>query len=257
MSFILAQICEMAISKKISKTRIEQDDIYSIPIDEFFKSAFSVDCVIFGYHERELKVLLIQRGTDPFQDYWALPGDLVYPYEDLDDSAKRVLNDLTSLSDVSMRQVHTFGKVNRHPLGRVITVGYIALVELMDINPLPSKWAKQTKWHSIKRMPKLAFDHKEILNESFRALKDIIVAEPLWSKVLPEKFTLTEFQAIFETILQREFDKGNFRKKINGLKFLKRLDESQQNVRHRPSSLYRFDAKLFKQYRDKGFVLEF
>ena len=257
MSFILSQICEMAISKKISKTRIEQDDIYSIPIDEFFKSAFSVDCVIFGYHERELKVLLIQRGTDPFQDYWALPGDLVYPYEDLDDSAKRVLNDLTSLSDVPMRQVHTFGKVNRHPLGRVITVGYIALVELMDINPLPSKWAKQTKWHSIKRMPKLAFDHKEILNESFRALKDILVAEPLWSKVLPEKFTLTEFQAIFETILQREFDKGNFRKKINGLKFLKRLDESQQNVRHRPSSLYRFDAKLFKQYRDKGFVFEF
>jgi 8-oxo-dGTP diphosphatase len=106
-------------------------------------------------------------------------------------------------------------------------------------------------------MPKLAFDHKEILNESFRALKDIIVAEPLWSKVLSEKFTLTEFQAVFETILQREFDKGNFRKKINGLKFLKRLDESQQNVRHRPSSLYRFDAKLFKQYRDKGFVFEF
>jgi hypothetical protein len=85
MSFIFAQICEMAISKKIAKTRIEQDDIYSIPIDEFFKSAFSVDCVIFGYHERELKVLLIQRGTDPYQDFWALPGDLVYPYEDLDD----------------------------------------------------------------------------------------------------------------------------------------------------------------------------
>jgi len=145
----LLKLSRMAISKNISKTRIEQDDLYSIPIDEFFKSAFSVDCVIFGYHEIELKVLLIQRGTDPFQDYWALPGDLVYPYEDLDDSAQRVLNDLTSLSDVSMRQVHTFGKVNRHPLGRVITVGYIALVELMDINPLPSKWAKQTKWHSI------------------------------------------------------------------------------------------------------------
>jgi len=247
----------MAISRKIAKARLEQDDFYSIPIDEFFKSAFSVDCVIFGYHESELKVLLIQRGTDPFNGFWALPGDLVYPYEDLDAAAARVLGDLTSLSEIQMRQVHTFGQVNRHPLGRVITVGYIALVEHTDINPLPSNWATQTKWHSLNKLPKLAFDHKDILTASVQALKDLIVQEPMWVHVLPEKFTLTALQQVFETVLGREFDKGNFRKKINGLKFLKRLEESQRNVKHRPSALYKFDAKVYKQYREEGFVFDF
>jgi 8-oxo-dGTP diphosphatase len=244
-------------SLDLSKTSVEKDDIYSIPIDAFFKSAFSVDCVIFGYHEKELKVLLIQRGTDPFEDYWALPGDLVYPYEDLDAAAARVLNDLTTLHEIPMRQVHAFGKVDRHPLGRVITVAYLALVEVQDIAPLASNWAKDAKWHSIKRIPKLAFDHKQILQECHKALKEIIVSEPIWTTVLPKKFTLTQFQEMFETILQREFDKGNFRKKINGVKFLKQLDEAQTNVRHRPSALYKFDPKLFKAYKEKGFVFEF
>jgi 8-oxo-dGTP diphosphatase len=103
----------------------------------------------------------------------------------------------------------------------------------------------------------LAFDHKDILNECVKELQEKIVSEPIWTKVLPEKFTLTAFQEMFETILQREFDKGNFRKKINGLRFLRRLDEAQQNVRHRPSSLYKFDAKLYKQYKAKGFVFDF
>jgi 8-oxo-dGTP diphosphatase len=247
----------MAISRKISKARIEQDDFYSIPIDEFFKSAFSVDCVIFGYHENELKVLLIQRGTDPYENFWALPGDLVYPYEDLDDSAKRVLKDLTSLPDIPMRQIRSFGKVGRHPLGRVITIAYTAFVEHTEITPLPSNWAKQTKWHSIGKLPKLAFDHKEILFVCHEALKSLIISEPLWVKVLPEKFTLTQMQKVFETVLNRKFDKGNFRKKINGLKFLKPLKESQKNVSHRPSTLYKFDERIYSKYKEKGFVFEF
>jgi len=247
----------MAISKKISKARIEQDDFYSIPIDEFFKSAFSVDCVIFGYHENELKVLLIQRGTAPFENFWALPGDLVYPYEDLDDSAQRVLKDLTSLPDISMRQVHTFGRVGRHPLGRVITIAYTAFVEHTEISPLPSNWAKQTKWHSVKKLPKLAFDHDEILKDCYESIQRLIVSEPIWVKVLPEKFTLTQLQKIFETVLNKKFDKGNFRKKINGLKFLKPLKESQKNVSHRPSMLFKFDSKIYAKYKSKGFVFDF
>ena len=125
----------MTATSRAFKSRIEQEDLYSIPIDEFFKSAFSVDCVIFGYHERQLKVLLIERGTEPFDGFWALPGDLVYPLEDLDGAASRVLNDLTSINDIPIRQVKTFGKVDRHPLGRVITVGYTAIVEMTDIEP--------------------------------------------------------------------------------------------------------------------------
>jgi 8-oxo-dGTP diphosphatase len=235
----------------------QSDDMYSIPIDAFFKSAFSVDCVIFGYHQGDLKVLLIQRGAEPFENFWALPGDLVYPHEDLDAAAYRVLHDLTSVDDVGMKQVQTFGGVNRHPLGRVITVGYMALVELTDLHPVASHWAKQTKWHSLSKLPKLAFDHREILDASSSRLKTLLVEEPIWTRVIPDKFTITEFQDVFETILGRKFDKGNFRKKIQNVKFLKKLTETQQNVRHRPSLLYSFDAKTFEKYKDRGFVFDF
>ena len=147
--------------------------MYYIAIDDLFKTAFSVDCVIFGYHQGDLKILLIQRGAEPFENFWALPGDLVYPHEDLDKAAHRVRHDLTSVDDVAMKQVHTFGAVNRHPLGRVITVGYMALVELSDIHPIASHWAKQTKWHSVNKVPKLAFDHGEILDASIERLKTL------------------------------------------------------------------------------------
>ncbi len=242
---------------KSYRPRLQQDDLYSIPIDAFFKSAFSVDCVIFGYHERELKILLIQRGTDPYENYWALPGDLVYPDEDLDSAATRVLKDLTSLSDIPIRQVHTFGKVDRHPLGRVITVAYLALVEPTDLTPSASSWAKNTRWHPINKVPKLAFDHREILDESLLELKNRILTEDIWVRVLPKKFTLTEFQGVFETILNKKFDKGNFRKKVAKFKFLKQLNEAQTNVSHRPSLLYAFDEAKFKAMKAKGFSFDF
>jgi 8-oxo-dGTP diphosphatase len=241
----------------MAKKNSEKKDLYSIPIDDFFKSAFSVDCVIFGYHDKELKVLLIQRGTSPFEGDWALPGDLVYPHEDLDSAADRVLMDLTQLEDISMRQVKSFGKVNRHPLGRVITVAYFALLELQEISPMASSWAKDIKWHSVKRIPKLAFDHKEILTECLDSMRELIKHEPIWTRVLSKKFTLTELQELFETILMKKYDKGNFRKKVSSMKFLKRLEESQINVRHRPSALYKFDHKTFLQYRESGNVVEF
>jgi 8-oxo-dGTP diphosphatase len=242
---------------KTYRPRLLEDDLYSIPVDAFFKSAFSVDCVIFGYHDRELKILLIQRGADPYQNLWALPGDLVYPDEDLDNAATRVLKDLTSLSDIPIRQVSTFGKVNRHPLGRVITVAYLALVERTDLQPHASSWAKDTQWISINELPELAFDHSEILKESYSRLKRLVLTEDIFSKVLPEKFTLTEFQAVFETILDKQFDKGNFRKKLVDFKFLKKLNESQKNVSHRPSLLYSFDEKKFVKMKEKGFSFDF
>lgn len=247
----------MPSSTKNYQPRLLQDDLYSIPIDAFFKSAFSVDCVIFGYHEQELKILLIQRGTEPFENFWALPGDLVYPNEDLDSAATRVLKDLTSLTGIPTQQVHTFGKVNRHPLGRVITIAYLALVEPAEVTPLASSWAKRTQWHPINNVPKLAFDHREILDRSHEDLKTLVLTENLWSSVLPKKFTLSQFQGFFETILDKQFDKGNFRKKLSKYKFLKPLNEVQQNVAHRPSLLYTFDEAKYKAMKNSGFSFDF
>ncbi|MFY7971007.1 MAG: NUDIX hydrolase [Flavobacteriales bacterium] len=246
----------MVLQTKAFKSRLQQDDIYSIDIDDFFKSAFSVDCVIFGYHEGQLKVLLIERGAEPYENFWALPGDLVYPLEDLDSAARRVLEDLTSLKEVELRQVHTFGKVDRHPLGRVITVAYTTLVETSELNPVASSWAKESKWHSVKKLPKLAFDHREILDNSFQELRNIIRYEPIWTNVLPEKFTLGQLQLFYESVYSITLDKGNFRKKIQGMKFIQKLGETQKEVNHRPSQLYRFDRKLFNAEKKKGFSFE-
>jgi 8-oxo-dGTP diphosphatase len=246
----------MNLATKSFKSRLQQDDLYSIAIDDFFKSAFSVDCVIFGYHDGQLKVLLIERGAEPYENFWALPGDLVYPLEDLDSAAERVLSDLTSIRNVKLRQVHTFGKVDRHPLGRVITVGYTTLVETSDLNPVASSWAKKSKWHSVKKLPKLAFDHRDILDNSFQELRNILRYEPVWTNVFPEKFTLGQLQLFYETVFSVKLDKGNFRKKVQSMKFIQRLDETQKEVNHRPSQLYRFDRKLFNAERKKGFSFE-
>ncbi len=248
---------KMTKKKTLNQLKQKQSvgDIYAIPIDDFFKSAFSVDCVIFGYHGGQMNILLIQRGTEPYENFWALPGDLVYPNEDLDTAAIRVLNDLTSVQDVPVRQVHTFGKVNRHPLGRVITIAYLALVETTKINPLAAFWAKDSAWHPLSKLPKLAFDHREILEEGLMDLRSQTLTEAIWSKVLPKKFTLTEFQELFETILDKKFDKGNFRKKLTKMKFLIQLNESQQNVSHRPSLLYSIDQLKLEQMLKRGYVL--
>ena len=144
---------------------------YNIPIPDFFKTAFSVDCVIYGYDEDDLKVLLIERGADPYSGFWALPGDLVYPDEDLDSAADRVLKELTGLSNIFVEQVHTFGKVDRHPLGRVVTVAYYALVNVADYDINASSWAENAKWHSLKDMPELAFDHGSIVAATIEELR--------------------------------------------------------------------------------------
>jgi 8-oxo-dGTP diphosphatase len=219
--------------------------IYSVPIESFFEIAVSIDCVVFGLGKKDLQVLLIQRGAEPYKSLWALPGDLVYPKEDLDSSAIRILQDLTSIRDITFEQVHTFGTVNRHPLGRVITVAYYAIVNIDALNPKAAFWAEKTNWHSLKHLPKLAFDHKDIIQYSYKKLKETAVRYPLWNQVLPKKFTLSQIQTFYEVVLDRKFDKGNFRKKLNLFEFVSETQEFQRNVSHRPSKLYIFDKKKY------------
>ncbi len=233
-----------------SNRRDTKYQIYSVPIESFFETAFSIDCVVFGIGKKDLQVLLIQRGAEPFKGLWALPGDLVYSDEDLDSSAVRVLKDLTNLPDVVFEQVHAFGAVDRHPLGRVITVAYYALVNVKDFNPKAGFWAEKASWHSIKTLPKLAFDHREIINYSYAKLKESALRYPLWNRVLPPKFTLTEFQTFFEVILDNKFDKGNFRKKAGLFEYVLETEEYQKDVPHRPSRLYKFDKKSYLKHNE-------
>lgn len=222
-------------------------------VASFFKSAFSVDNVIFGFDGGELKVLLIQRGAAPYRGKWALPGDLVYPNEDLDAAAERVLEQLTGLRGVYLEQVKTFGAVNRHPLGRVITVAYYSLVKISDYTVTPASFAHSARWHAVSKVGELAFDHNEILDTCLRRLKLKVRMAPIGFELLPPKFTLTELQHLYESILGEKLDKRNFRKKILSMNLLHDLNEVQEGVAHRPARLYRFDRQTYQQFVAEGF----
>lgn len=222
--------------------------------DNFFKSAFSVDSVIFGFDDYDLKVLLIKRGAPPFKGKWALPGDLVYPNENLDAAVNRVLEELTGLKNVYQEQVKAFGEVNRHPLGRVITVAYYSLVKVQDYNLHASSFAKQAEWHRISDVKDLAFDHDEILKACFKRLKRKVRSEPVGFELLPRKFSLTELQHLYESILEISLDKRNFRKKMLSMNLLIDLDELQEGVAHRPAKLFQFDEVRYRQLSDTGAI---
>lgn len=224
--------------------------------NNFFKSAFSVDNIIFGFDEGDLKVLLIKRGAEPFKGMWALPGDLVYPNEDLDAAAARVLEELTGLRDVYLEQVNAFGAVNRHPLGRVITVAYYSLIRINKYKVTPASFAKKAQWHSISEVQELAFDHLEILVACFQRLKQQVRTRPLGFELLPPKFTLTELQHLYEAILETILDKRNFRKKILSMDLLIDLAETQEGVAHRPAKLYQFDKERYEKLKQEGLHFE-
>lgn len=216
-----------------------------------FNSAVSIDCVLFGFDGGELKILLIERNEEPFKDWWALPGNLVGEEESLDQSTSRILHELTGLSDIYMEQYYTFGEVNRHPQGRVITVAYYAMLRLggdKALKPL-TNYAKKAQWVNVRELPKLAFDHQHIFDKGLEKIKRRIKHLPIAFELLPEKFTLTQVQNVYELILGKKLDKRNFRKKILSFGVLKELDEKQKGVSFRAATLYKFDrrkyAKLF------------
>jgi 8-oxo-dGTP diphosphatase len=216
-----------------------------------FSSTFSIDCVVFGFDEGELKILLIERNEEPFKDWCALPGNIVGEDESLDQSASRILKELTGLGDIFMEQFYTFGAVNRHPQGRVISIAYYALLRLggeKAVKPI-SSYAKKAFWKNINDLPKLAFDHQEIFEKGLEKIKRRIKHQPIAFELLPEKFTLTQLQNVYELILGKKLDKRNFRKKMLSFGVLKELDEKQKGVSFRAAMLYKFDkrkyAKLF------------
>ena len=225
--------------------------MYRIDFSDFFSSAFSVDCIIFGYSEDKIKALLIKRSVKPFENYWAVPGDLVYPDEDLPQAAERVLYELTGLKNVEMHQSETFGNPNRHPEGRVITISYFALIRIEDFEVKASSWAEEVSWVPIFDIPQLAFDHNYILNSTFDLLCQKLQNEPICFDLLPERFTLNEFQKLYEYAFQVEMDKANFRKKIKSVPLVAH-EENQKNVKHRPAKLFSFNKTTFDKLSELG-----
>jgi 8-oxo-dGTP diphosphatase len=223
---------------------------------EFPRAALTVDCVVFGLDEEDLKVLLIQRDIPPFEGRWALPGGFVRVEESLEDAAKRELAEETGIRNVFLEQLYTFGDVDRDPRERVVTVAYYALVNLQGHAIQATTDARNAAWFALDDIPKLAFDHNRILQTGYERLKGKVRYQPIGFELLPPKFTLRQLQHLYEKVLDRELDKRNFRKKILGMGLLEELDEVEQDVAHRAARLYRFDRKKYERLTKQGFNFE-
>src|SRR6201988_1010764 len=215
----------------------------------------TVDVVIFTIQEGVLKVLLVKRLIDPFIGQFPIPGVFVLEDEDLEQAAVRELREETGVSDVYLEQLYTFGKPDRDPRGRVVTVGYFALVSA-DRKLKAGSDAAEAAWVPMNNLPPLAFDHATLLNYALERLRNKLEYTTVGFQLLPEKFTLTELQDVYAAILGKKLDKRNFRRKMSVLKILKPLPEYRRGGQ-RPAQLYRFVAARFEKLKDKGILFPF
>jgi 8-oxo-dGTP diphosphatase len=223
---------------------------------EYSRAALTVDCVVFGFDEAALKVLLIKRGIAPFKGKWALPGGFVRVDETVDEAARRELSEETGLKNVFLEQLYTFGAVHRDPRERVVSVAYYSLVALAEHPATGATDASEAGWFAVAEVPALAFDHADILATAIARLRGKVRYEPIGFELLPEKFTLSQLQHLYEAVLQTPLDKRNFRKKILGMGLLLPLKEQVRAGAHRPAQLFRFDTKKYTALKKRGFNFE-
>lgn len=239
--------------------------------DQTFIPHVSVDCVIFGFHEDQLKVLLLKWKTS---GQWCLPGGFIKKSEAIDDSAIRTLKERTGLSSIFLKQFHVFGDPDREKkkddflsvhgtkkdswlMQRFITIGYYALVEFSKVNPHPDLLSEECKWWDIHKLPKLIYDHNQIMKAALEALQLSLNEYPVGYNLLPEKFTMPELQTLYETILGVAIDRRNFQKKMLAFGFLERLKERKTGGAHKAPFLYRFDKKKYEKAMKQGLKFGF
>jgi len=228
----------------------------------------STDCVVLGFDSENLKVLLVKRDyeTSMTDSIYKLPGNLIQSEEDTDNSATRVLKELTGLGNIFLKPFKVFGRpdrINAHPedmqwlqhtsgimIDRVVSIAYYSLIKL-NTTSIDQSVMEGALWFNIKQMPALAFDHAEIIADALQHIQRELRFEPLVFELLPKKFTLRQLQTLYEVILNKTFDNRNFRKKIGRWPFLIALDEKQEKVPHKPASFYKFDRKVYEKVRNE------
>jgi len=213
----------------------------------------SVDCVVFGFENNKLEVLLIKRKGNPKKGNWALPGGFVLKTETLDEAAVRILDETSNVKNIYLEQIHAFSKIDRFPLRRVISVAYFALIDPEKHSLKPGIDTTDVQWFPVNEKIDFPFDHYEIFERALKQLRQRVKIKPIGFELLPKKFSLTQLQSLYECILGETLDKRNFRKKILGLKMLIPLNDYQKGVAHRAARLYKFDFEAYQNLRNKGF----
>lgn len=205
-----------------------------------------IDCIIFGFSEGELNLLLLKRNFEPAMGEWSLMGGFVQKKESVDDAAKRVLNELTGLEDVYMEQVGTFGEIDRDPGERVISIAYYALI---NINEYDRKLVQHHNayWVNINELPPLIFDHPQMVEIARRVMKQKASMEPIGFNLLPKLFTLSQLQSLFEAIYGEAMDKRNFRKRVAEMDYIEKTDKIDKTGSKRGAALYKFNDKAYRK----------
>ena len=219
---------------------------------EFQKVLLSVDCIIFGFDNNKLKILIGKRTMDPGRGEWSLYGGFVRSDESLDEAAHRTLRELTGLRNVFMRQVGAFGNLDRDPGERVVSVAYYALINVKDYSERQRK-QHDVEWVNIEDIPQMYSDHNNMVVKARKLMKQKIKTDPVGFQLLPELFTLTQLQRLYEAVNGEELDKRNFRKRIKDMDFIEKTDLIDKKTSKRGASLYRFNKKAFTE--DKTFKL--
>ena len=215
----------------------------------------TTDCIIFGFDGTKLRVLLVQRGIEPYKGRWAFPGGFLKMDESAEEGALRELHEETGLEGAYIRQFHTFTAPQRDPRERVITIAYYALCKIQEVKGGDD--AAKAQWFSIDEIPQLAFDHDRILRHALSVLRERLHFRPIGFDLLPEKFTMKELQSLYEAILNVKFDRANFAKKMLRFDLLKKLDETVWPTPKREAALYSFNKESYEELKQKGFRLEF
>lgn len=205
-----------------------------------------VDCIIFGFEKGQLSLLLLQRDFEPAKGQWSLMGGFVQENESADDAAKRVLYELTGLNDVYMEHIGAFGEIHRDPGERVISLAYYALV---NINEYDRELVQRhnAHWVNIEELPDLIFDHNQMVEKARTAMKEKASTAPIGFNLLPELFTLTQLQSLYEAIYGETMDKRNFRKRIADMGFIEKTDKIDKTGSKRGASLYKFNSKTYRK----------
>ena len=219
------------------------------------KMYVATDCIIFGFHEGKLKLLVFKRRLEPLMGEWSLIGSFVRLDEDLEYAGQRVLTETTGLENVFMQQLRTYGKKDRDPGYRCISVAQYALIRIDEYD---EKLVEEhgANWFEIDNLPLLILDHNDMVHDALLQLKQNARYKPIGFELLPEKFTIPQLQTLYEAIYQRELDARNFRKKVLSLNVLEKLDEKDKSTSKRGAFLYKFDYENYQKLLKSGYNFE-
>lgn len=222
---------------------------------EHDKHLVALDCIIFGFDKGELKLLVLKRKFEPAKGQWSLTGGFLQTDESLDEAARRILQQLTGLTDIYMEQLYGFGDLDRDPGERTISIAYYALI---NVNENDSKLAEAhgATWISIQKLPNLIFDHNQMVSKALKTLRSKIERKPIGFELLPEKFTLPQLQALYEAINQEALDKRNFRKRILETGLLEKLDEKEKDSSKKGAFFYKFNKEKYLMYAERGLYFQ-